>query len=84
MKDVPDHLRRQGGGIPDLVSCRWWENDQIADSLVVGIDWKIGFEHFVSAQVVPVEMRGDSSGRDKGIIFLLRVEVGTNAHDRSI
>ena len=84
MKDVPNHFGRQRGRIPNLVSCRWREDDQVADPLIVGIDRKVRFEHLVSIQVVPIEVRRDSSSGYEGVIFLLRVEVCAYAYNWSI
>lgn len=67
-----------------MVSRRRWEDNQVTDSLIVGVDGKVCFEHFVGVQVVPIEVGRNSSGRDEGVIFLLRVEVGANAYNWSI
>jgi hypothetical protein len=53
-----------------MSSC-WWEDNQIAHSLIVSVDREVCFEHLVGVQIVPIEMRRDALSRYESIVFLL-------------
>lgn len=64
--------------------CCGWKDNQVAHPLVVCIEREVRLQHLIGAQVVPVEMRRDTAGRDEGIVLFLRVKVGTYTNDGAV